>query len=59
MTPRAFVGTNRTDEPITSGFPVIRPRSMPSAEITFYKQTYTRTYQASGECRHFGDILPS
>jgi hypothetical protein len=24
-----------------------------------YKPTYSRTYQALAECRHFGDILPS
>ncbi len=28
---RAFVGTNSTDELITSGFPVIRPKSAASA----------------------------
>jgi len=35
----AFVGTNPTDELITSGLPVVRPRSMPSAEIPSYNPT--------------------
>src|SRR6266849_7524975 len=35
----AFVATNPTDDSITSGLPVIRPRSMRCAEITPYKPT--------------------
>jgi hypothetical protein len=36
----ALSGMRCTDRRITSGLPVIRPESMPSAEITSYKPTY-------------------
>ena len=39
MNTTAFIGTNPTGELIISGLPVIRPESMPSAEMTSYKPT--------------------
>jgi len=37
---REFVSYSEFPWQITSGFPVIRPEPMPSAEITSYKPTY-------------------